>query len=299
MSDKPVPLFLNPVAGRGRAGKLALSIREILSARGVDATVVESAAVGDLESQVCEHCRSQSGPFIVAGGDGSVHEAVNGILRSGVRTPFGLVPVGTGNDFAKACGISLNWEAAATALAARMADSAPLRPVDAGRMNNRFFANGVGIGFDAKINRIARKYRWPVGDLVYLVAVLEGLWDGVITPSVKMTFDGQEYSGRITLANVSNGAWVGGMFYIAPTAENDDGRLDLVFAEPVTRLRVLALLPRLIKGTHVGEPDIRCHSVREFQLIAEAPIPSHLDGEVQPLQTEFRVSLLADALRVI
>ncbi|MDH3440941.1 MAG: diacylglycerol kinase family lipid kinase [Gammaproteobacteria bacterium] len=299
MSEKPVSLFLNPVAGRGRAGKLVPSIREILGANGLETIAVESGGVGDLEAQVCEHCRSQAGPFIVAGGDGSVHEAVNGILRADVETPFGLIPVGTGNDFAKACGISLDWETAASLLAGRISDGAPARRVDAGKMNERYFANGAGIGFDAKINRIARKYQWPIGDLVYLVAVLEGLWDGVITPSVKMTFDDQEYSGRITLANISNGAWVGGMFFIAPTAENDDGHFDLVIAEPVSRLRVLALLPKLIKGTHTSEPDIRCHSVESFELIADAPVPSHLDGEAQPMQTEFRISILKDALSIL
>lgn len=299
MPKTSVPLFLNPVAGRGRARKLATSIREILSASGLDTTVVESGAVGDLEERVLDHCRLESGPLIVAGGDGSLHEAVNGILRSGIETPLGLVPVGTGNDFAKACGTSLDWETAATLLAGRMAAAVAARPVDAGKMNERYFANGAGIGFDAKVNRIARKYRWPIGDLVYLVAVLEGLWDGVITPSVKMTFDDHEYSGRITLANVSNGAWVGGMFYIAPSAENDDGVFDLVFAEPVTRRRVMALLPKLIKGTHISEPDIRCHRVKSFDLIATAPVPSHLDGEAQPMQTEFRISLLPDALRIL
>lgn len=299
MSDKPVPLFLNPVAGRGRAGKLARSIKETLRVRGLDSTIKESTGPGDLEEQICEYSRSQAGPLIIAGGDGSVHEAVNGILRSGTKTPLGLIPVGTGNDFAKACGISLDWEMAAALLADRISDSVPPRRIDAGRMNERYFANGAGIGFDAKINQIARKYNWPIGDLIYFVAVLEGLWDGVITPSVTMKFNDQEYRGRITLANVSNGAWVGGMFYIAPMAENDDGAFDLVFAEPVTRRRVLALLPRLIKGTHTSEPDIQCHSLESFELTADAPVPSHLDGESQPMQMEFRIKILKDALRIV
>ena len=166
-------------------------------------------------------------------------------------------------------------------------------------MNHRFVANGVGIGFDAKVNRIARKYRWPIGDLVYLVAVMEGLWDGVITPSVTMRFNDVEYRDRITLANVSVGPWVGGMFYIAPMAMNDDGHLDLVFAEPVSRRRVLALLPKLIRGTHVDEPDIHCAEVENFELVAEAPVPSHIDGEAQPMGTEFRISILKDALHVL
>jgi len=294
-----VPLFLNPVAGRGRAGKLARSVRDILAADGVPVDIVESTAVGNLEERVFDYAQANDGPVIVAGGDGSVHEATNGILRAGRDTPLGLVPIGTGNDFAKACGISLEWETAASLLAGRLAGSVPARQVDAARMNDRYVANGVGIGFDAKVNRIARKYQWPIGDLVYLVAVLEGLWDGVITPSVTMRYGDVEYRGEITLANVSVGPWVGGMFYIAPMATNDDGQLDLVYAEPVSRRRVLALLPKLIKGTHIDEPDIHCATVDSFELIADAPVPCHLDGEAQPMQTEFRVQLLKDALLVV
>ncbi len=299
LTTKPVPLFLNPVAGRGRAGKNAVAIREILAANGVATELIESNATGDLEKRVFAHAASGLGPVIVAGGDGSVHEAVNGILRAGSDTPFGLIPAGTGNDFAKACSIPLEWETAARLLAARMDGGVPARRIDAGVMNDRFFANGSGIGFDAKINRIAKKYSWPIGDLVYLFAVLEGLWDGVITPSVVMHFNDEEYVGKVTLANVSNGPWVGGMFYIAPMARNDDGKLDLVFAIPVTRRRVLGLLPRLIRGTHIEAPEIQYREVDTFELIADEPVPSHLDGESQPLQTDFRMKIWRDALSVL
>ena len=299
MTTEAIPLFLNPVAGRGRAARLAPGIVELLAANGVVTSIIESTNVGDLERKVQEFARNETAPIIVAGGDGSVHEAVNGILAANGSVPFGLIPIGTGNDFAKACGISLEWETATRLLAGRISDGAGPRRVDAARMNERFFANGAGIGFDAKVNRIARKYRWPIGDLVYLVAVMEGLWDGVITPSVVMRYDGEEYTGQVTLANVSVGPWVGGMFYIAPMAENDDGKLDLVFAAPVTRRRVLALLPKLIKGTHIDEPEIRCAPIETFELDADAPVPSHLDGEAQPLQTRFRINILKDALQVI
>ena len=86
-------------------------------------------------------------------------------LRDWIGSPtarLGIVPVGTGNDFAKACAISLDWEAAADALAARLARSQSLRVVDVGRMNGRYFANGVGIGFDAKVTRLARACRLPI-----------------------------------------------------------------------------------------------------------------------------------------
>jgi diacylglycerol kinase (ATP) len=228
-----------------------------------------------------------------------VHEAVNGILASDANLSLGLVPVGTGNDFAKACGIPLDWRTAANLLAARINDEAPRRRIDAGRMNDRYFANGVGIGFDAKVNMIASRHRWPIGDLVYLVAVVEAIRDGVITPDVVMRYGSEEYRGSITLANISNGAWVGGMFRIAPKASNNDGKFDLVFAEPVNRRRALALLPRLVRGTHVGEPEITCKRIESFELFADSPVPSHLDGESQPLQTGFRVAMLKKALSVI
>ena len=299
MTEAPIPLFLNPVAGRGRAGRKGRAIREILAASGVDTEIIASVAAGDLEDRVFDMASTRPGPLIVAGGDGSVHEAVNGILRAGTGTPLGLVPIGTGNDFAKACTIPLDWDNAARLLAGRIRDRVPVRVVDAGRMNERYFANGAGIGFDAKINHIARKYRWPIGDLVYLIAVLEGLWDGVITPTVSMRFDEARYEGRVTLANISNGEWVGGMFYIAPMARNDDGHLDLVFAMPVSRWRVLTLLPKLIRGTHVEANEIVCKRVTSFELIADAPLPSHLDGEVQPLQSEFRIDILAGSLHIL
>jgi diacylglycerol kinase family enzyme len=82
-------------------------------------------------------------------------------------------------------------------------------------------------------------------------------------------------------------------------AENDDGRFDLVYATAVTRRRVLALLPKLIKGTHINAAEVHCREIIDFELVADAPVPSHLDGETQPLQTDFRISLLKSALRVL
>ncbi len=299
MSSEPVPLFINPVAGRGRGRREASSIRDLLGTFGIAVELIESTTAGDLEEKVFRASATGAGRVIVAGGDGSVHEAVNGLLRAESDTALGVIPLGTGNDFAKACSIPLNWEDAGALLAKRLCDQAPVRYVDAGRMNERFFANGAGIGFDAKINRIASNLRLPIGDLVYLIAVFQGMWDGVITPNVKISYDGGEYEGPITLANVSNGPWVGGMFHIAPMAKINDGNLDLVFVSPLDRLRILFLLPKLMKGTHMSEAEVTCKAIKSFELIADEPVPSHLDGEVQPLQTEFRIELLENALRLL
>jgi len=260
---------------------------------------VRSESVGNLETKVFDAVSAGAKRILVAGGDGSIHEVVNGILRSGRTIDLGVIPIGTGNDFAKACSIPVQWESAVRELADRLHSNTPARPVDAGRMNNRFFANGAGIGFDAKVTRIARDIRWRVGDLVYLAAVFKAMIDGVTTPHVTMKFSGQTIEGPVTLANFSNGAWVGGMFHIAPMARNDDGMLDLIFATPISRIRIMALLPKLMRGSHIEQPDIKHVRLRRCEVTATAAVPSHLDGEVQPLQTSFDIQVMEGALHLM
>jgi diacylglycerol kinase (ATP) len=299
MASRIPALFLNPVAGRGRAKRRLPRILELLEETGIHVVVHQSVGVGDLEREVRETVEGGATQLIVAGGDGSIHEAVNGIMAAGGGAALGVVPVGTGNDFAKAAGIPLDWEAATTLLARRIADGAPPRSVDLGRMNDRWFANGAGIGLDARVTKIARSYRWPIGDLVYLVAIFHAMLEGIATPEIRIEAGDFRWDGPLTLANVSNGPWVGGMFHIAPMAQNDDGRLELLIAAPVTRGRIVQLLPKLVRGTHMVEPEIVHAGVQRVRVAASAAVPSHLDGEVQSMQSEFEIEVLPAALQLL
>ena len=298
MTTTPVPLFLNPIAGRGRARRRLAGIRQIFADAGVPLEVHESAGVGDLEAQVRAAVRDGAARLVVAGGDGSVCEAVNGILPAG-HAGLGVIPTGTGNDFAKACGITLAWEDATRTLAARIAAGSPLRRIDAGRMNGRYFANGAGVGFDAKVTQVARSIRWPIGDFVYLVAILRCLVDGIATPSLNISAPGFAWHGPVTLVNVASGPWIGGMFHIAPMADNSDARFELLIARPVTRRRLLALLPKLVRGAHIGELEISHASVGRVVIEADAPVPAHLDGEVVAPDTRFEIELLPGVLEIL
>ncbi len=299
MCADPVHLFLNPTAGRGRAGKREARIVDTLERGGVTLTVHRSDAVGDLEAKVLAAVGDGVAQVIVAGGDGSVHEAANGIMRSPNAAALGVIPTGTGNDFAKAAGITLEWEHATALLADRITANETTRTIDVGRMNERYFINGAGVGFDAKVTRIARSYRLPIGDFVYLLAIFRGMAGGIATPTMRITGDRKIWDGPVTLANVANGAWIGGMFHIAPAARNDDGQFDLLLAAPVSRRRIVTLLPRLIAGTHMGEREIVHEPVRNLLIECDAALPSHLDGEVQPLQQRFEIEMLGGALALL
>lgn len=122
MTKTTVDFFINPTAGRGRAGKRLPRIQELFKAQGGDLVVRKSSAVRDLEEQVQRSVANGCGRVLVAGGDGTVHEAVNGIMAGGGNALLSLIPSGTGNDFAKACHIPLDWQLAATELATRIAD---------------------------------------------------------------------------------------------------------------------------------------------------------------------------------
>jgi YegS/Rv2252/BmrU family lipid kinase len=299
MTAKPIDLFVNPAAGRGRAEKRLAEIRRLMEASGASVVIHESAHIGDLETRVRRLVCAGTERVIVAGGDGSVHEAVNGIMDADAHAALGVIPTGTGNDFAKAAGIPLGWRDATSLLARRIADDVAKRTIDVGRMNDRYFANGAGIGLDAKVNRIASDYDWPIGDLVYLVAIFRTMLDSIATPEMRLETDSLNWNGPVTLASVSNGPWIGGMFHIAPMAKNDDGKLELMIAAPVTRRRILGLLPKLIKGEHLDEIEVEHASIRHLTVRAASPVPSHLDGEVQPLQTDFEFEVVPGALPLL
>lgn len=299
MTDYPVLLFINPTAGRGRAGRRLEKIQQVFEAGGITLEVVRSRAMGDLEDQISSRVRDGVSKIIVVGGDGSVHEAVNGLQRAGKQCSLGVIPSGTGNDFAKACGITLDWEQATRALLQAITSDSAGRKIDIGRVNDRYFANGLGIGFDAKVTRVARSYRWRIGDLVYLVAILRCLYDGVATPDMDIRSENISLSGPVTLATVCNGPWIGGMFHIAPMANNADGKMDLLIANPVSRTRILALLPLLMRGKHMREAEIIHHLVNKLTVTSAAPIESHLDGEVQPLQSRFEIEVLPAQLDLL
>ena len=294
-----IQLFLNPTAGRGRAGRRCPRILELFQQSGIEVEYFASQRIGDLETQVLERVDAGAKRVVVAGGDGSIHEAVNGIMRSDRTAALGVIPTGTGNDFAKACEVPLNWEHATRLLADRISATAQPRKIDVGRFNDRFFANGAGIGFDAKVTRVAQSIHLPIGDLVYLLAIFRTMIGGIATPKLQIRAGDFTWDGPLTLAAISNGPWVGGMFHIAPMASNSDEQFELLIAKPVTRRRILTLLPKLMNGEHLKEAEIVHQPVTSLSIKAERPIPSHLDGEVQALQSEFELRLLPGALDLL
>jgi diacylglycerol kinase (ATP) len=236
---------------------------------------------------------------VAIGGDGTVNEVVNGLLRvpEARRPAFGVVPDGTGNDY----GFLLGLRPGDLDGAARVIASGATKVLDAGEVNGRFFANSVGLGFDGAVAEIAAKVRYLKGFPAYLWSVFAVLrtWENF---ELTCTCDGRTISGRAFLAAVANGPRSGGGFLLAPGAKPDDGVLDVCRLGDLGKLEALRHLPKALDGSHVGLPWATILRAREVVLASDRPLTAHVDGNLatgvahpDPL----RIRILPRALRVL
>jgi len=217
--------------------------------------------------------------LVVVGGDGMVNLGVNAV--AGTTVPLGIVPAGTGNDIARALGLPVSdWTGAADVIA-RGLTGGPVRLVDAacctGPDTDRWFAGVLGAGFDAVVNERANHWSWPRGRMRYNLAIAREL--PVFRPrDYVLELDGQQHRTRAMLVAVGNGPSYGGGMQVVPQAVLDDGLLDVMVLEPVSRLEFLRIFPRVYSGTHVSHPRVLVHRARTVTVRA-AGIVGYADGE--------------------
>ncbi|MFN8178101.1 MAG: diacylglycerol kinase family protein [bacterium] len=288
------PLWIvNPSAGRGRGARVAADLRGRLAARSLDGDIVQTSGPWDAV-RLAREAAERGAPLAVAvGGDGTAHEVVNGL--AGTETTFGLVPVGSGNDLALALGVPSTVDAALDVIAARRE-----RRIDLGRFDDdRYFANSLGLGFEAQVTIESRKVRGLSGFAIYLWAVVRALAK-LRCPDLRLVVDGQEIVGRRLLVCIGNGPRVGGGFLLTPDATNADGLLDLCIVDAMGRLRVLRTLPKAISGTHVSLPVIRMMRGRTIEIESKEGFPFHADGEVIDVaRRRLRIEVRAAMLKVL
>lgn len=290
-----IHLIVNPSAGRGAALRLAPAVLARLCARGLACEARATRARGEASMLVSEALRAGASCVAVLGGDGTVNEAVNGYVGVASESQaLAVIPAGTGNDFAKMLGASGDWRDACD----RVADGTRRR-VDLGRCNGRYFANGIGAGFDAQVAIEANAMRWLRGDAVYGVALARTLLLRYATPHARITHDGGVHEGCVTMLAVANGTTYGGAFRIAPGADVADGLLELMVADQLSRAGILRFIPHALRGTHVGRSGVTFLRTRCVTVVTEQPLPVHADGEIiDRAATRLDIEVLPAALLV-
>jgi YegS/Rv2252/BmrU family lipid kinase len=264
--------IVNPTAGRGRGAALAAGLPARCERHGIAADVRATSAPREAIRLAREAAKAGARLVVAVGGDGTAHEVVNGL--AGTDTVFGLVPLGSGNDLALALGLPDDPDAALGVLA----HGRDAR-IDLGRFDDGWFANSLGLGFEAQVTIESRKIPVLRGFAIYLAAVVKAL-AGLRCPRLELSVDGESHDGRRLLVCVGNGPRVGGGFLLTPEARNDDGVLDLCLVDAMGRLRVLQTLPKAISGTHTTNPRITMLRGRRIEIRSPDGFPFHADGEV-------------------
>jgi len=286
-------LVVNPVAGRGRVLPHLDGLVRSLEAAGLAITVHRTEHPRHATQIVM---RLPVGAIPVAvGGDGTVHEIAAACLQRGLA--MGIVPSGSGDDFAFALGMD-RFDVAA---AVRTLAEGAVRRVDVGMVADAAFVNAFGTGFDADVaRRIEHAPGWCRGLGRYMYGIATAMRDFALR-DVRVEVDGRElYAGPSLLVGVQNGPRAGGSFLFAPSASPDDACFDVVVAGSFGRLGTLGVLPRVMRGTHLTHP--RIHAVRghEVRVKWSDPVVGHVDGEVfERTADTFAVELRAAALAVL
>lgn len=278
---RKVKIILNPMADMGNAYKVANDLRPIVAEYGKadwSGTVYPTHA-----SELAEQAGEQGYDMVIAmGGDGTVHEVVNGLMKTPeeLRPILGVVPVGSGNDFAHSLGVPLD-SSRALAHALHGEPSA----VDIGLMTDEngrqeYFDNTVGVGFDAVVT--IRSHRLPVvrGFLMYLTAVIQTIMLNHQPAKMRLEADDESWEQTNLMVTVCNGPREGGGFMVAPEARIDDGLLNYVMIGKCSRPMMFRLIPEVMNGTHGRFDLVKMGTCRKFSLESARPVYIHADGEI-------------------
>ena len=281
MPDTGIHVVLNPTSGGGRAQRRGADLIAQLDRLGVHATLHHTRAPG--HGVELAHMLAASGAraVVAAGGDGTIHDVANGILRSGTDTALAVLPLGTGNDFAKVV-------PGARTLDGALAVIAQPRTVryDAGHAawpgGDEFFINAMGTGIDVEVVRQIQKLPALPGAVKYLLGLFKAL--AVYRPVALTAVIGAERLDRtIMMMAVGNGICQGGGFYLTPAARPDDGRLELCVIDSLPLWKVPPALQRVLRGTHAGHPAVTMRGIERIRFEAQGagPLYFQLDGELR------------------
>lgn len=298
-------LIINPNADMGNAWRRVADLRPLVQAYGNEVewagTVYPTHAM-----ELARHAAEQGFERVVAiGGDGTVHEVVNGLMQvpKERRPALGVVPMGSGNDFAYAVGLPKD-----PAQALRRALTGQPRWVDIGvvedeRGRREYWDNTIGIGFDATVT--IRSHQIPVvrGFLMYFIAVVQTILLNHEAPRMTIETDQGTWEKELLMLVACNGPREGGGFLVVPDAVPDDGLIHYAAVERVSRPMMFRLIPEVMRGTHGRFDCVHMGAFREAHIRSDRPLRIHADGEIfagfGTEVREIRLRLLPRELQVI
>jgi len=281
MNGQKTMLIVNPKADMGHALKMVADLRPLVEEYGGgDWSQTEYPIhATELARQAAEAGYSL---VIAIGGDGTVHEVINGLMQvpPETRPRLGIVPLGSGNDFAHSIGIIGSPAETLKKIYTGQPKQVDVGVFDLGKGKREYYNNTFGLGFDATVTIRTHRIKLLRGFLMYLVAVLQTITLNHDAPMMHITTDLESWDEETIMMVVCNGPREGGGFLVAPGSDSSDGVLNYASVCHVSRLMMLRLIPEVMKGTHGRFKQVRLGKLHTMQIKADKPITIHADGEV-------------------
>jgi len=271
-------LIVNPAAGKNKGAKAIEKAIPLLKQKGIQSEVTTSNFAGHAIELAQQFDPSKFDGIIAIGGDGTLFEVINGLLKKyqSFDLPVGQIPVGTGNSFIKDLAIQ-TIEDAIEKIAGGTS-----RKVDVGFFKypegEHYFINLLGTGFVANVAHRAGKYK-AFGPLSYVIGVFEEVARLKSVP-MEITIDGKVYQREYIFTEICNSTKTGGNMIMAPDAKIDDGLLDIILLNRISRLNLLKVFPQIFKGTHVNDSHVETFKGKHIKIITETLQRLTPDGEV-------------------
>ncbi|MCW3098904.1 MAG: Transcription regulator [Chthonomonadaceae bacterium] len=274
-----ITVIVNPAAGRGTAhkwiGELEIRLSDAIHGthRIISWQIVETTGPGDATRLAREAVAGGADIVVAAGGDGTIGEVVNALV--GTKAALGVIPMGTGNDFARSIGIGADVDKAIY----NLLEGVPMA-IDVGRTQGRYFVNVAGCGFDAVVaQRVNQGFRNLRGTAAYLAAVLQCLMSYRAT-QIRLTLDDEVIETKAMLCSVANARYYGGGMRIAPEAMLTDGLYDICLIKEVGKFEFLRTFPKVFKGQHTTHPAVKMLRSKYVKVESDRPLPVLVDGEI-------------------
>ena len=284
-------IILNPNAGRGKAARMEKELLKMFS-MSIGSYDLFRTEYPNHAREIAAGLKDDYSVIVAVGGDGTVHETVNGML--GGKAALTAIPLGSGNDFIKMLNLPKNIPGILEVIRRNKR-----KKIDVGKVGEQYFPNGVGIGFDALVTKESKEVKKLRGFLIYLYAVLKTIF-AYRNEMITLSVNGKTEQREIFLIAVGNGKAEGGGFFLTPAAEFDDGLLDVCIIRALNKKEIFKYLPKALNGKHVNLEQVEMLRTNKLQILSENGITAHADGEMLGFDLKrIDISLLPLALEVI
>lgn len=291
-SNRKYLLIVNPEAGSRRTMAALPEIDRILRGQKVQFEFHFTDRRGHA-TELVQELGDRFDTIVSVGGDGTINEIINGMPN--LDKPLAIIPIGTGNDFARSCCIP--HDNVSKSLEILLQED--IKQLDVGLVNDRRFINAMGLGYEGQVNAIGHKLGMIKGALKYNTAIAVVFCTYRRVP-VKFRCAEFNHEGLLFLASIGNGWNVGGGIKLTPKAQLDDGKLDICYIKNISRMKIATNINRLKNGTLINLPEVEYFQTNELEIESSSPLAVHIDGEqFEPIPNKLKVSILPKAQKII